>query len=380
MDKEIVLANTSRAPSDVTVVSDSKGGFTVAFSADGSTYTAQFLNNNRSVSTPVLIPGPYGKSRIQLSGEKTFWPAASRASVEAEDLDLIALKQGKFLLAMLELPTEGSPGGASAALLSAEGKPEKTVLLGSAGEYGTEIAAVVWEKNVLVAWHDGMMNASKLHLVLLNSETLDVLKHSDFQGKGPVAGPTLAMADGRPFIAWFETGNKARESVSYINTAWISRDLEFSPPKTVAEGRFIFPSPQLVSLQDGLALTFRDDADKDDTPEFYYIALNGTGGAADRQKRISQADGFKGPSLEISGDYFVSAAIRSFQRNLLIGLNRFNKQGVKQNGEFQVYADKTDFVRVDIAQGKDSLMMVYAEDKRTAGRVLAGEVSCSDRP
>ena len=93
-------------------------------------------------------------------------------------------------------------------------------------------------------------------------------------------------------------------------------------------------------------------------------------------KRISQADGLKGPRFIYRDPFVVGATIRSFQRNLLIGVNRFNRKGVKKGGEFQVYADKTDFVRVDLAASKEGLVMIYAEDRRSSGRVLASQVIC----
>ncbi len=241
MEREILLAGTDRAPSDVAVTAGPKGGYVVAYSADGATHTL-FLDKDHRPTDPVyLVPGPTGGGHAPLADKKTFWPSTTRPSMEAEDLDLIFIDKERLLLVTLELPTEGTLGGAFATLLSAEGAPLKTVRLGSAGEYGTEIAVTLWDDTVLTAWHDGTLNASKISLALLDPKDLRIIHRADFKGKGTVAGPTLAVFQGRPFIAWSETGNLGSEPVSTVDTAWISRDLTVSTPKTVAEGRFLFP-------------------------------------------------------------------------------------------------------------------------------------------
>jgi hypothetical protein len=158
----------------------------------------------------------------------------------------------------------------------------------------------------------------------------------------------------------------------------LSPDLEVRAVREVARARFLDPAPQLSRMDDQAGLVFRDDADKDDTPEFYFTLLGPNGKTIFDPKRISQADGWRGPSLIYDAPNFVSAAIRSFQRNLLIGVNRFDKKGEKLGGEFQVYADKTDFTRVDLAASGDTILMIYAEDRRGSGRVLTSQIKCGD--
>lgn len=377
MEQEFHIAKTKSVPKDVTVISTPKGGYAFAWSADKSTFVS-LDSKKRNSFEPIKIPPPGFRQAQPLSAKKTFWPASIRASIDAEDLALVSLKNGNFIVFMLEISQNSASGGAFAALLSKNGEPQKTVFLGPAGEYSTEITALLWNDRVFVAWHDGALNDSRIRTALLNPETLEKQKESYFQGKKIVASPTSAMGDGRPVIAWSETGSFGKDKKSRINTAVVSDDLSLTAVKTVAEGRFTLPSPYLVSKKDnhGLGLTFRDDADKDNTPEFYFLSLNNNGSSNSEKKRISKADGLKGPSLDLHENFFVSAAVRSFQRNLLIGINRFDNQGVKQSGEFQIYADKTDFVRVDIAHAENSLMMIYAEDRYTEGRVSAGRIFC----
>jgi hypothetical protein len=379
MEQEFHIANTKRVPKDVVVISNPEGGYIFAWSADNAAFVSLFSPKNDTFTAPVKIPPPGFRQTRPLLEKKTFWPSSSRASVDAEDLAIISLKDGSFIVFMLKIPQSSATGGAFAALFSKDAKPQKTVFLGPAGEYSTEITAVLWNNRVFVAWHDGALNDSRIRTALIDPQTLEKQKESDFQGTAIVASPTAAVGDGRPVIAWSETGGDENGPKTRINTALVRDDLSIAAVKTVAKGRFIYPSPRLISKKEssGLGLVFRDDADEDNTPEFYFLSLNGNGSSDSEKKRISKADGFKGPSLDLHGNFFVSAAVRSFQQNLLIGLNRFDNQGIKQNGEFQVYADKSDFVRVDIAHAADSLMMIYAEDRHSQGRVSAGRIFCS---
>ena len=49
-----------------------------------------------------------------------------------------------------------------------------------------------------------------------------------------------------------------------------------------------------------------------------------------------------------------------------------------RGGEFQVYADKSDFIRVAIEASKNDVVLVYGEDRRGTGRVLASQVVCRE--
>ncbi len=378
MERELVLTSTAGSPSATAAVTNKNGITLAAWSADNMTHIKPVLNSTSSIEEPTMIKHPDNKFVLNMSKEeKTFWPSSSQPSVASEDIHLIALDDGDFLLAMLEPSFDDRIGGAYLTKISKDLATQKTVRLGPAGDYSCSISAAVWENSVIIAWHDGSFNGSRLRLALVNPISMEIEKSSLFQGTGPAAGPSVSIGKSGPAVVWSETKSSGTSLLSKVNIARISRDLEFNEIRTVEEGRFLSPSPHLISTEKGFALIYRDDADKDNTPEFYFITLGFDGSTNDYKKRISQSDGLKGPRLTVLGDYFVSVTIRSFQRNLLIGLNRFDSKGAKKSGEFQVYADKTDFVCADVANTKNGLIIVYGEDKRTKGRVLAGEITCS---
>ena len=395
MENEVVIAVTRQVPTDVAVVGVSPNQFVAAWSADNGTWIAPMDSEGRLTSRPERVeccrdpevgvqgrPGPevdpVGGSRAESYGEKTFWPSSERGSIHAEDIDLIWLGKGRVALVMLRRAQNGEFGGAYAAIWPDKaGRAPKGTRLGPAGEYATRITAQPERDRLIVAWHDGELGASRLRLARMNISTLQVEKESVVKRSGMLASPVMALAEGRLAMAWSETVKSETDPSSFVKTALVSPELEMGPESTIATCRFIYPSPDLAAVKGGLGLVFRDDADKDDTPEFYFTLLNRQGKAAQKKQRISQSDGLRGPSLIYFNHMFLGATIRSFQRNLLIGLNRFNKGGTKLGGEFQVYADKTDFVRVDISTNEKTLMMVYAEDRRNKGRIIAGQIACA---
>jgi hypothetical protein len=179
-------------------------------------------------------------------------------------------------------------------------------------------------------------------------------------------------------VAWTRTIHREGAPRSEVRAARLGPELAVGEATVVSSCRYLDPAPYLTALGDRFGLAYRDDADDDDKPEFYFAVLDRHGRVAKGPARISRADGFQGPRLSAGDPLVFSAAIRSFQRNFLVGLNRFDLAGVKRGGEFQIYADKSDFIRVAIEANGDELALVYGEDRRGAGRVLASRVVCRE--
>jgi hypothetical protein len=123
-------------------------------------------------------------------------------------------------------------------------------------------------------------------------------------------------------------------------------------------------------------LAFRDDRDGDHIPEYYFAKLDASGKPAREPARISRADGPDGPRLAQVGPFVFGVQVRTFGGSLLVGMNRFDAEGRKRGGEFQIYADKSDFTHADVAPGDGKVLLVYGEERKGEGRVLAGPVTC----
>lgn len=383
MENETVLATTTGVPPAVAVRAVGTERFLAAWSTESGTFVAELDERGAPIGPARRIQkggdGSFDEGVALEAAPKTFWPRSERTSIHSEDLAIAPLNDESAALVMVERPVEDAAGGAYVALISPLSTTAPKVLrIGGAGEYANRITAVECGGDLIVAWHEGMLDSSSVLTARIGLEPLAVKQTSRIKSANALSNPSLCLIGSSALIAWAEIIREGNTPVSLVKVASLTPDLKLEHVTDVARGRFLDPAPQLAPAGDLAGLVFRDDADKDDTPEFYFTLVGPEGKALYDPKRISQADGWRGPSALFRSPNFVAVAIRSFQRNLLVGVNRFDGKGVKLGGEFQVYADKTDFVRVDLAATKSSIAMIYAEDRRGAGRVLTSRVHCGD--
>jgi len=381
MEREVVIGNAGGVPKSVDVVRESTGGYLAAWSADGETFVAGLDPSSLRVTWVQRVE----RFALPTAGEvdggtaKTFWPDGSRSSPDSEELSAVALEGGGAAVAMLERPAGALPGGAFVALVGDGLAPDVTVLqVGPAWPFASRIDVAAHGGRLFVAWHEGQPDASRVRLAALDLAGAKVAKQGVIPGDRALSGPVLAAGPNGLAVAWTRTDNRDGTPRSEVRAASLSPDLTLGRSGVVAVCRYLDPAPHLIALGERFGLAYRDDADDDDKPEFYFAVLDARGRVVEGPARISRADGFQGPSLAAGDRLVFSAAVRSFQRNYLVGLNRFDLAGVKRGGEFQIYADKSDFVRVALAAHGNEVLLVYGEDRRGRGRVLASRVICRD--
>ena len=380
MEDEAVIVRTDGTPGAVAVSRREAGGFVIAWSAGGETAFASANERGERVGSVTRIERlqvpRLGDGEVAAVGTKTFWPPQEGASFDAEDLAIASLDGGATYLAILERPHDGRAGGAHVTVLSG-GESQKVSRVGSAGEYASRISLAADGDRIAVAWHEGDLGGSKIFVAALDPETLEVISTREVED-GAVAGVDIAFGEEGGMIAWSRTAHDGVEPRSLVRAAVLDGDLDRGRPRTIAACRHLDPQPSLVAMAGGeFGLAYRDDDDEDMRPEYYFVRLDARGEPVGKSARISRADGFTGPELAAVDSLVYGAVIRSFQHNLLVGLNRFDEFGRKLGGEFQIYADKSDFVRVAMATNDDEILLVYGEDRRGSGRILSGHVACS---
>jgi hypothetical protein len=381
MQREVVIGNSESVPKDVDVARSTASGYLVAWSADGETVAAGLEPESLRVAWRQRVDRFRSPATDTRDDEtpKTFWPESRRLSPDSEDLAVLALPGGRQAVAMLERPTGALPGGAYLALIDPPPASRvEVVRVGPTWPFASRIDAAVSNEQIFVAWHEGQPDLSRVRLAVVDASTSQVVRQGAIPGDLALSGPALAAGPKGTAVAWTRTSHQGGSPRSEVRAARLTGDLAVGKATVVASCRYLDPAPHLVALGDRFGLAYRDDADDDDKPEFYFAVLDGAGRVVEGPTRISRADGFQGPSLSGSERLVYSAAIRSFQRNYLVGLNRFDLAGVKRGGEFQVYADKSDFIRVAIEARGSDVVLVYGEDRRGRGRVLASRVICQD--
>jgi len=381
MLREVVIGNSSGVPKVVDVTRGEAGGYVAAWSADGETFVAGLNPASLRVDWVQRVERFRLPVAADLDGgtPKTFWPEGGRSSPDAEDLALISLPGGRLALVMLERPSGALSGGVYVALVDPPPVSETAVLrVGSTWPFASRIDAVSNGKTLTVAWHEGHPDSSRVRLAAVDLVEERVVARSVIPGDMALSGPAVAAGSDSIVLSWTRTAHRDGSPRSEVRAASLGADLAVGEATVVASCRYLDPAPRLIVLGKRFGLAYRDDADEDDKPEFYFAVLDTRGRVVEGPARISRADGFQGPRLSAGDPLVYSAAIRSFQRNYLVGLNRFDLAGVKRGGEFQIYADKSDFIRVAIEAKGEDVVLVYGEDRRGTGRVLASRVICRE--
>ncbi len=383
IEKEAVLASIADAPNTLTMSRISSGGLVVAWSSGWKTWFVKMDEDGARMGEVRMLERYSVPSRmrdaVEDGGVKTFWPAVEGTSFRAEHLDSCGFKSGGVALGILERPSGGRAGGAHVAVIRGDDEQVGIVRVGAAGLFASSISLVASGKSLLVAWHEGDPESSRIGLASVDPETLTVTGAKSLPVTGAGAGPSLAANGDKVLISWIEIVRGEKEAVARVRVALLGDGLEIDNLNTVAECRFLDCAPSLTAVGERFGISYRDDADDDGKPEFYFRMIDSAGTPTGSPARISRADGFQGPLITYGDPLVFSAAIRSFQRNFLVGLNRFDLKGVKKGGEFQIYADKSDFIRVAMDARGSRVILVYGEDRQGAGRILYGKVNCRDR-
>jgi hypothetical protein len=371
VESEIVLAETSQSPQAVALTQTPTGFFAV-WSSDKRTFAMRLDVHGMPVNGAFELPAVRPLLDASGTGSKTLWSQLPGSGLASTALALAPLSDGAALAALVP----GNPGFAFLCAITEAG-PGPWLRLGESGPNATSIDVVTHGDRLWVAWHEGRDAASEIALVsvAMEDDQGKLLCSRRLERPSAVLSPALVSGPSGVLLAFAEVSRASPPKV-LIHVERLDENLEGEKSYTVGQGSYLHPTVDLVASGNGFGLVFRDDMDDDQVPEYYHVALSAQGEPLSAPTRISQSDGFTGPRLAAQNELIVGAAIRSFQRNLLIGLNRFDHRGRKVGGELQIYADKTDFVRVDVAANEDTTLLVYGEDGDGRGRVLSSRLGC----
>ena len=378
LEGESVVADTAGSPSAVATARVAGGRFAAAWSEGGKTWIAALDDRGRRVGEPGRVERGPGRDAADApdGGPMVFWPGGAESSFAAEHLEVAARDEGGAVLGVLERRSESRPGGAFAVLFGPDlGAAQHVVGLGPAGPFSSRIAAVGWREEVLVAWHDAAVDVSTVRVASVGRDGV-LAGAIALPGGKPAFSPSLAVAADVAILLWSESRPGGGGARFELRAAPVAPGPTIGPASTIATARYLDPAPTIVRTDSGFGVAFRDDRDSDGLPEYYYAELDGTGAPRRAPARISRADGPEGPRLATVGPFVFGVQVRSFGGSYLVGMNRFDAEGRKRGGEFQIYADKSDFTHADVAAGDGKVLLVYGEDRKGAGRVLAGAVTC----
>ena len=374
MASEYVVGKTQSAPRSLAALRLDDQRVAVFWSADGRVYYALLSNAGIPTSTPVQIEAPKHSTSLT----KTWWHHHTRLTLDAVSLSPVRVTQNEVALAML-----CHQGKNAAVVVEAlvDLKKKRVIWLkriGDTGLFVRKITQSIAGDHLLVGFQDTRTTPQSVALAAIDVKNGHILKQTHIKSKEAIYGPELAQNKGSNIVLWTVVDTHAKKVRLY--SAGISGDLSISSHHFIDSLELFDAAVDVTPSNDGFAAVFRDNRDGDRTEEFYFTILDKTGSRLQPAKRISRADGPQGPRLSRGKTDFYSASVRSYNNNYLVGFNRFDKTGTKLGGEFQVYADKCDFIRADLVTHGDDVILVYGENADTGGRILAATISCDRNP
>lgn len=383
LERENVIAVGSGEASAVDLTALRAGGFALGWSI-GKTTRLVVLDPALRVKAgpfeivknrPVVPLGDMGDS-----GAKMFWHPDQGAPIAAADIALTELPGGGVAVAAVESESSIRGGGAFVMKITPEGSGGVVVKrLGGAGPHAATVSAAVNDKTLAVAWHEGLKETSRIRTAVLSTDNLAVSKESVVEARGAVFHPHLLAYEDGFLLAHVQVLETRRDAKADVVLTRLDEKAQPRGESVLARSRFLAAEPRLVLGAEGPALVYRDDEEGDGRAEYFFLPLDAGLEARGLAARISRSDGYQGPRVAKKDGMFVAATVRSFQNNLLVGLNRFDGEGRKKGGEFQVYADSASFVRVDLVQQASQTLLAYLEEDETRCRVLVSEVTCEER-
>ena len=269
------------------------------------------------------------------------------------------------------MPEADKPGQVIVLRLGDGLEPRARATFGPAGRdsYGVDLAAdgdAVW-----VAWHDGTAGAHRAWLA--RTELGGDGSASDdpraISREGVAAGaPSVAMHGERPVVAWAETWFGTD---GYLVGKVLVSDLRGAPRETAViiheDAR-----PTIARSVHGLLLAYRDEQPAGSRPRLFVTELTSELDVARGPVVVGRANGEGGPSLLECEGALTTVAPRSYGiHDILVGINRFDRDLERIGVERQIYEYGMRFAHAATACAGDHLLVLTAERGETPDRDTA---------
>lgn len=298
-------------------------------------------------------------------------PSGPRREVgpPARSLDLTPYRS-EYLLGVLR-PGDLVWGGGSAFLvqLDGSGATRRSIRpLGRAGYYSRGIAVGESRGVPVVLWSDGVPGDVSVRLARGQGEPVRL---SSPGSNG--CCPSLVEIAGETHAMWgqYEV-ERSGSSVVLMNLeqSETAREHRVLVSATVAE-----PWPVATSTDGGLDLVYRSRRQWDTRDQLVFTRFDSQLQTTLSATRLGRYDGPTAATLLTNGSVWVSVAIRSWSREMIVALDRFNGLGERLGAEMHVFADEVRFTDVDAIRVNDRYVFIYAEDEPSQ-RIWLAEARC----
>lgn len=256
--------------------------------------------------------------------------------------------------------------------------------VGAAGVYSDGAALAASPRGWVAAWHDGAPGAFRVRVAELDHDgRVSPRGGRVIASEGRSAwSPSIGTHAGRWVITWQETWFDERR-----REAGVLRAHEHGRTRDAREVARPEAGPSATWFGGRWILSYRDNRDRDRHAEYYVGPLGAArhrAPSASDDERISRANGPRPPRLVACGPILLGVAVRSFARNMLVGVNRIGDGLAKRGGELQIYEELQGLSRAattcrTVRDDASELVIAYAEQgvaARPERHVRAAAMHC----
>jgi len=339
MEAAIEIAHPSATRFDDIAVAATRTGALSVWSEPAGTY-ARALDERARPSGPSLRIAERCKGGIDLATTSAtrgngVWLACSRPHVDPEQAELTLLR------------------------LNAAGHPETQERIGLVGRDGAGVSIAVDGQRLLVAWHDGSVQAYVARLMIDNAGKRQYVTLSD-----PVfaaGAPSITARDGHWIAAFSETRIDLPHSVTRVMLRSDRRAARILAETDVSDA-----APIVGWDETSPWIAYRDRRAKNPKPELVALRLSTKLTPSGASHPVGRANGEGGPSLVTCGNLRVAALPRDYASERYIGVHALDAALENLESGHQYYANSRDFVLAASACVGGSALVLASERKAPA--------------
>lgn len=280
-------------------------------------------------------------------------------------LDAAPTDEG-LVVACLRRPTEKG-GGAALLLEIREGRLRRRAVLGPAGRDARGIDLAPDGEGWAAAWHDGVPGAWAVWLARVTGDLVPEAEPRLLSSPRTAAGrPALARGEGALWVVWSESWLEAGFPHGQI-VVWPGRGV----PRRVLEVDVLEPSP--VLHWDGRAATlfFRDLRRPSRRVGLFAQRLDERWRPTGAAVRVGRSDAAQPFQVLSCADALVTVTPRSWDGDLLVGVNLLDTRLRKRVPEQQIYEWAARFATAAARCSDDTLLLVAGEQSRAPDVTVA---------
>ena len=240
--------------------------------------------------------------------------------------------------------------------LNALGQLETESVLGQVGRDGSGVSIATDGDRLLVAYHDGTVQAYAARLVIIDDEQQTAKLLSDLSFAA--GAPTIVARDGHWVAAFSETNIAADKTSTRIIVQG-----DGQPARSLRETAFVDPAPTLIRNDASLWISYRDRSPKNPKPDLYTARLGEKLELLGTPQQIGRANSEGAPSIVACETLQLALLPREYASERYIGVHGLDATLHNIGAGHQYYTNSRDFVLASGACVGSSALVLTSERK-----------------